>query len=269
MNKFILANVKTFLQGAYSSGGLMKDVLRNQNQDFTPGNAPNNNILPLNDPYRTADYSTSFPHVDNATAETINASVLNNSANPGDNIVDWVFVELRTNAQPSTVVQTRAALIQRDGDIVDIDGISNIYFKKMDPANYNIAIKHRNHLGVRTAIAPAVNMTQPVALLNMSTDATTNLNSFAAPLTGGLFGLWGGNANKNTNTRISGADGTASDFEFLKAELNGVVNKTGYFSADVNMNRGARITGADATASDFEFIKLVLSGSPIKTQPAF
>jgi hypothetical protein len=35
------------------------------------------------------------------------------------------------------------------------------------------------------------------------------------------------------------------------------------------MNRGARITGADATASDFEFIKLVLSGSPIKTQPAF
>lgn len=270
MNKFILANVKTFLQGSYSGGGLMRDVLRNSDlANVAPGNLPTNNILPLSDPYRTADYIASFPQVDNASPESIAASVLNNTANVENNIVDWVFVELRTNATPSAVVQTRSALIQRDGDIVDIDGVSPLYFKKLDPANYNISVKHRNHLGIRTASASSLNLTQPVASLNMSTGAANHLNSFAAPLAGGLFGLWGGNANKNTNTRILGADAVASDFEFLKAELGGLAIKNGYFSADVNMNRNARILGADAIVSDFEFIKGVLSGAAIKTQPAF
>jgi hypothetical protein len=268
MNNFVLASVKTYLQGAYSGSGLMRDVLRNQNGDYTPNAAPNNNLLPLTDPYRTVDYSTQFPHVDNATPETIAASVLNNSQNPGDNIVDWVFVELRTNATPSTVVQTRAALIQRDGDIVDIDGVSNVYFKKVDAGNYNISVKHRNHLGVRTAAGQAINLTQPVALLNLSGSAASNLNSFAATLSGGLFGLYGGNANKNLNTRISGVDGTTSDYEFIKTFVGASAQIIGYSSSDVNMNRNARISGVDATVSDYEFIKSVIGSAAQRAQPA-
>ena len=269
MNKFILTNVKTFLQGSYNSGGLMKDVLRNQNQVFTPGNPPNNNILPLADPYRTADYLTSFPHFENADPEAIALSVLNNSANAGDNIVDWVFVELRTNATPSVVVQTRSALIQRDGDIVDIDGVSNLYFKKVDPNNYNIAVKHRNHVGVRTANPQAISLTQPVALLNLSTSAANYLNGVAATLSGGLFGLYGGNANKNANTRISGVDGTISDYEFIKGFVGAAAQVLGYSSSDVNMNRNSRISGVDATVSDFEFIKSVLGSAAQRAQPTF
>jgi hypothetical protein len=269
MNKFILANMKTFLQGAYSGGGLMRDQLRSNSGSYTPGGAPGLPLIPLSDPYRTLAYSTSFPHVSNATPETIASSVLNNTTNAGDNVVDWVYVELRTNANPSTVVQTRAALIQRDGDIVDIDGVSQVYFKNVEDGNYNIAIRHRNHLGVRTATAPALSLSQPVSMVDLSGSAAANFNSFAATLGGGVFGMFGGNANSNNNTRITGTDAAASDFEFLKADLGGVNIKSGYLPSDVNMNRNSRISGSDEIVSDFEFIKVVLQGLNIRSQPAF
>lgn len=269
MNKFVLASVKTFLQGAYLGGGLMRDQLRSNSGDYTPGNAPGSTLLPLTDPYRTVQYNATFVHANNATPEAIALSVLNNTQNAENNIVDWVFIELRTNANPSNVLQTRSALIQRDGDIVDIDGVSPVYFKNVADGNYNIAIRHRNHLGVRTASAPALSLTQPVTAVNLSSSAASNYNSFAATLGGGLFGMYGGNSNGNNNTRITGADAVASDFEFLKADLGGVAIKSGYLASDVNMNRNSRVSGADETVSDFEFIKFVLQGLAIRNQPAF
>ena len=66
-----------------------------------------------------------------------------------DAIVDWVFIELRDKTAAGTVVATRAALLQRDGDIVSpSDGISPIAFSNNIPGNYFISIRHRNHLGV-------------------------------------------------------------------------------------------------------------------------
>ena len=269
MNKFILANLKTFLQGSYNSAtGLMRDQLRTTSADYTPGLPASSPLIPLNDPYRTGDYSAFFPHTANATAESIAGTVLNNTTNASDNIVDWVFLELRTNANPSTVLQTRSALIQRDGDVVDIDGASPVYFKNVDGANYNVAVKHRNHVGVRTASATALNLTQPVTQINLSSAAANYLNSNVAQLNPGVFGLFGGNANKNTNTRISGPDGVTSDYEFLKAFIGALAQVAGYSSSDVNMNRNARISGADATISDFEFIKAVLGSTAQRAQGA-
>ena len=51
-----------------------------------------------------------------------------------DAIVDWVFVELR-NASGNTVVDSRAALLQRDGDVVDVDGVSPLRFTQVDPGS--------------------------------------------------------------------------------------------------------------------------------------
>src|ERR1700748_1357905 len=73
----------------------------------------------------------------NSVAETIDPTVLNDQAVAANNIVDWVFIELRNTTTPGNAVQqTRSALLQRDGDIVDIDGVSPIYFKDIDPNNY-------------------------------------------------------------------------------------------------------------------------------------
>ena len=45
---------------------------------------------------------------------------------------------------------TRAALLQRDGDVVDVDGVSSVQVAVAD-GNYYVAVRHRNHLGVMTA----------------------------------------------------------------------------------------------------------------------
>ena len=121
-----------FLQGPYdSSTGLMNDDLR------AGGNLP-----------------TTSPYPD---ALICNASVFNSGGSSGigsaeDDIVDWVFVELRDESAPGNVVAARSALIQRDGDITDLNGLSRVIELPADPANdYYIAITTRNHLGVMTA----------------------------------------------------------------------------------------------------------------------
>ncbi|HRG22187.1 MAG TPA: Ig-like domain-containing protein [Saprospiraceae bacterium] len=72
----------------------------------------------------------------------------------GDNaIVDWVFVELRDKDDAKKVISTRSALLQRDGDIVDLDGVSALAFPNTPYDAYYVVVKHRNHLGVMTASA--------------------------------------------------------------------------------------------------------------------
>lgn len=266
MNRFVLANVKAHLQAVYVSGtGLMNDNLRQVGGTV-------NNLIPTSDPYRIAPLSPAFTHVNNAVAETVNASVFNNNANPERNIVDWVYVELRNINGPTSapVIQSRSVLVNRNGDLVDIDGVSPVYFKNVDPGNYAISIRHRNHLGISTN--PAV----PVAL-----GLNANMVNFATMPTASLFGtantnyarvnnvnlMYAGNTNSNGNVRFSGP---ANDKEaVISIGLGGVissVNSNVYTPADVNMNRNVRFSGP---ANDKEFIigtPLSQSAANIRTQ---
>jgi len=47
-------------------------------------------------------------------------------------------------------------LLQRDGDIVNADGTSPLFFSGIAGGNYYVSIKHRNHLGVMSAAAQAL-----------------------------------------------------------------------------------------------------------------
>jgi hypothetical protein len=67
-------------------------------------------------------------------------------------IVDWVVVELRSAADPALVIESRAALVQRDGEVMDTNGEAWVNFSA-PPGNYHVAVRHRNHLAVRTAVA--------------------------------------------------------------------------------------------------------------------
>jgi hypothetical protein len=107
MNQFVLTKMKAMLQGAFNV------------TDMTDNLRSGSNLIPLSDPYRTSPYTSNFSHVSNSVTEVAAASVFNNAAITGDNIVDWVYVELRDNSvgnPGSNIVQTRSALIQRDGD---------------------------------------------------------------------------------------------------------------------------------------------------------
>ena len=275
MNKFVLLNSKIFLQAAYNplTPGLMDDKLRTT-VGYVAGNAPTGNLLPTSDPYRTAAYAANFVHVADAVVENVtNTGVFNDQTNAGKNIVDWVFLELRSNiAVPTTVLQTRSGLLLRDGSVVDMDGVSPVYFKNSDPANtlnLYVAARHRNHLGLRSGALQAMDITSTSPVLNLTSNVNT-LSGFGANLATGICALYAGNINLNANVRISGASAALSDFEQLKSILGiTLIASNTYSPGDINMNRTVRISGASVTLSDFEYLKSILGTGVIITQPIF
>lgn len=131
--KYVAIRPKVILQGAYNdTTGIMDNYF-----DYT-------NLLPNNEPYTNLGYI----HTAGGGGEVANNSVLRT---PNLNVVDWIVVELRDTVSPATVLASRAALLLDDGNIVDLDGIKPVKFKYMEHRNYNVAIRHHNHLGIRTA----------------------------------------------------------------------------------------------------------------------
>ncbi len=287
INKFLAVGARAFLQGAYQAPittvGLMNDALRLL--PFGPASSTAN--FPQDDPYRQTAYSTSFPHFGNLITETIpNSGVIGAQTIPGNNIVDWVFLELRDLvASPNNnVIQTRSALIQRDGDIVDVDGVSPVTFNGLIDGNYIITVRHRNHFGLSLEIAAAKNFTETkslafsapkVADLMAATDADLFGNNIAFTTLGmpaSVKALWGGNANTGTlaeNARIKYA-GLGSELNTILLQVTsfptnptGIYSFTGaigYFSGDCNMNRNVRYV----TSSDGNIVFAnILSLSPV------
>ncbi len=177
----ILLTAKAILQGNYNAAtSLMSDNLRQ------------NNLIPTTEPYTTTN---NFTHRGGGGGEVTNSTVLQTTGN--DAIVDWIFVELRDKNAPATVLYTRAALVQRDGDIVDVDGTSAVSFSNAMPDDYYVAIRHRNHLGFRTAATVAIGRTVGNTL--DLTDGTVTLfgrNALKA-MSNGKFAMYGGNGDSN------------------------------------------------------------------------
>jgi hypothetical protein len=226
---------RAFLAGAYNeTNGLMSDALRVAN------------IIPTAQPYNTADYMSDFAYTG---AETVASTVL---ATIGNNaIVDWVIVELRSAADPKVIVTTRAALIQRDGDIVDTDGVSAVTFTSAMPASYYITVRHRNHLGVMTQTAIPLSQTGTTVDFTLPSTANYKLSGLSAsdyaqqPI-GTKRTMWAGNTEAETpvnyNIIYQGPQNDISpiNFDVLTASNNPVSNSNyilnGYLRTDVNMD---------------------------------
>ena len=263
MDKFTLVKTKVFLQGAYNtSTGAMSDALR------TP-----TNLIPLTDPYRSAPYS--FTEVANPVAETAAAGVFSDQSNSNDNIVDWIFLELRSSvASPgNTILQTRSALLKRDGNVVDVDGVSPVTFNNVVDGNYTIAVRHRNHLGI--SADPATNLlalnekksTASLLDLTTATDAQIFGTAAAYKVLGGKNLMWAGNANFNGNVRFIGLNND-KDYILVNALANsaGVVLKNVYSPADVNMNRNVSYLGL-VNDKDLIFVTVLANvTTAVKTQ---
>ncbi|HEV8082505.1 MAG TPA: hypothetical protein VGP55_04845 [Chitinophagaceae bacterium] len=248
LDKFDLLKAKVFLQGAYNtSTGVMSDALR------TP-----TNLIPLSDPYRTAPYNSSFTHVANAITEVAAGSVFSNQASTNDNIVDWIFLELRsTTVSPgNTVLQTRSALVQRDGEIVDIDGVSPVTFNNVASANYTIAVRHRNHLGLSSdpsTFKPLLGETKSTAsLVDYTIQTDPNLygpSTAYLVATDGKNVLWSGDINNNGFVRYQGSNGPTgpNDRVVLLQDLsNNETNVLNIYSrGDVNLNTFTRYQGSN------------------------
>ena len=271
MNKFILVSPKVFLQGAFDANtGLMTDKLRNSGA-YSVGAYPASNIVPVSDPYRSAPYSASFSHVGNTIPETFSTNVLKDLANPNDQIVDWVFVELREKSSNTVapVLQTRSVLLQRDGDLVDVDGISPVYFKNLDPkATYVVSIRHRNHLGISSNPASPLALGLATAGFDF-TNAGNTANIFGAAGTnytqaGAVLKnvLWGGNSKHNTSSNWSGLNNDKDYLYITVLGSNSGVPVSGYSIGDLNLNRTANWSGLN-NDKDFLYQKVLNSNSGV------
>lgn len=232
-------SLKVQLQGALlgSLDGQMRDDLR------TP-----TLLIPDQEPYTAL---SGFTHVNGGGGETVTAPGTVFAVSGPDAIVDWVFVELRSTL--TGVVATRSALLQRDGDVVDVDGTSPVFFASSEPASYYVAIRHRNHLGAMTAAPVALALTGSlVDFTSLSTpiwDDGTNLNGHEQTTIGGKYALWTANANSDSRAIFAGQN---NDRDFIfnqidQAPGNILHSQTyilnGYHTSDVNMNGKAVFAG--------------------------
>jgi hypothetical protein len=199
---------KIFLEGPYNATN------HNMNNSI-------NDIIPLTSPYST----------DRRTVSNIPSTA-----------VDWVLVQLRDPTTPSTVIASRSAFLNTDGNIIDDDSTLGIGIAALR-GDYYIVIKHRNHLAIMSA--------NKVTLPNTTTyDFTVGDGSQFYPGDGrgakeiepGVWGMIAGDGNASGSI-------TASDYNsvWLPQFLAG---EEGYKSGDYNLN-------GEITASDNNSVWLI------------
>lgn len=163
------------------------------------------------------------------------------SATGGNAIVDWVWVELRNALQPATVAASRAALLQRDGDVVETDGTSPVTMN-VAAGSYFVAVRHRTHLAVMTAQHVALSTSPTVVDFTLVSTAT--YGSAARTEVNGVMVLWPGDAGFNGVVKYTGAN---NDRDPILSAIGGTV-PTGlitmqYRGEDVNMDGLVKYTG--------------------------
>ncbi|MBL0128020.1 MAG: carboxylesterase family protein [Flavobacteriales bacterium] len=221
--------VRVLLEGPYdASTGLMGDPLRSLGG------------FPLTEPYTAMGYVPTG----GGGNEYIQPTVLNTTG--ANAVVDWVVLELRDRDNASVVLASRSALVQRDGDVVDVDGTSPVSFGQ-GPNTYYVAVRHRNHLGAMTANAIALSATP--ANINFTTSATTTYGTEARKSVVGVFPaevLWAGNVDFNNELKYTGS---FNDRDPILLAIGGsiptAVLSGQYRKEDVNMDGVVKYIGAN------------------------
>ena len=235
---FVFLDIKVFLQGPFvEASSLMRDDLRKKG------------YLPLTEPYSAMGYT-----FNNGGGESVLPSVFE-TAGPNA-IVDWIIVELRDSADHTVMSHSIAALLQRDGDIVDLDGTSRLKILNRPHRRYKVGIKHRNHLGVMTAQPMLLNHRVNIIDFTEMNDNAWEGQGFATTeypmkvFSNDRRALWAGNVDFNNKVLFQGAgvDPAALFSDVLSNPNNQdfLTNfiLTGYQRGDVNMDGRAVFQGS-------------------------
>ncbi len=250
----VCLQIKVLLQGPYDpSTHMMRDDLRAQG------------FIPFTEPYSGPPYSSAFTHLGGGGETVTNPAIV--FGNNGENaIVDWVFIELRDKSDKTIVQYTRSALVQSDGDVVDVDGVSPVCFRNLSGCEFYIAVRHRNHLGVMTANVKT--MTAQGTPVNFTDGSEPEFNwGTGHPVAGpaynytglsqstpeaGKRALWYGDANSDHRVKYE-----AGGDDQLVVESNVIVRAgntssqsgydfcQGYYAGDVDMNGKVKYEAPD------------------------
>ncbi|MDY8138030.1 hypothetical protein [Aquimarina sp. 2201CG5-10] len=167
-------------------------------------------------------YGSTSPYGDGAM---ISESVRTDDVG-ANSMVDWIWVELRDANDLTIIVAGKSAVLQRDGDIVDVadDRITPLTFE-VPTKKYYVVINHRNHLAIRSA--NTISLSNTTTSVNLSNDNTSVLGGANAvvDLGNGIFAMIGGDYDGNGQVQNS--------------DVNEVIQKlgsSGYNNADLDMN---------------------------------
>ncbi|MFC5194905.1 hemagglutinin protein [Bizionia hallyeonensis] len=219
----IKMDAKLFLQGPLLnpvSAGLMNDNLRQ------------NAIIPTTSPY--------------ADLATCNASVF--SVTGANAIVDWVWVELRAANDNTKRITGKSALLQRDGDVVGLDGVTSLIMNAA-PSNYYVVVNHRNHLGAMSAGTIGLNA-NTASVVDFTNSGFATYGTMAqAILTSGNMALWAGDVNGNNQVRYLGPSNDSATLKTIVLNAPGNASGSNYFPyatynlGDINLNGVVRYLG--------------------------
>jgi len=146
-------------------------------------------------------------------------------------IVDWVLVEFRdaadaVSATEATIVETQVGFLNSKGNIVGLDGYSNLQLSATISQNLYVVICHRNHIDIMSANA----LTQNGSLY--SYDFTTSETKvYGGPfghkeIAPGIWGMISGNGIADLNIN----DSDINNSWFIQAGLSE------YLSGDFNLD---------------------------------
>jgi hypothetical protein len=256
----ITLSPKVWLQGSLfdvtAANGIMRDDLREKN------------LIPLVTPYPAMGFTELSP------SDAIGAGVLGKTGDDDNDIVDWVFVELRDSLDPTNILDTRSALLQRDGDIVEVNGTSAITFSQVKAGSYYVSIQHRNHLGVMSKypiamsdIATVIDFRDPSTRtfdFGIATLSAPQVNQAQVVVNQGVA-MWAGNALFRNHSLLGISQGviyqgTENDLNKIYQLITGASENTfgrlnfilrSYNVGDINMNGETIYQGS---GNDVEFI---------------
>jgi len=240
--------LRAALAGPLPSGTLMGDQLRSAG------------LVPVIEPYTALGYS----YVGATPGTSLTPSLLTVTGNNA--IVDWVVVELRNAMSPATVLHSRPALIQRDGDVVGLNGEAYIN-APMPAGNYHVAIRHRNHLGIMTATSRSLVWDQAATTIDFRLTSTTTYGAAARTAVGSVQCLWPGDTNGDGQVKYVGNN---NDRDPILLGIGGstptnVVSNV-YSPLDVNMDGQIKYVG---DGNDRDPILTTVGGSvPTNTRTA-
>ncbi len=193
----------------------------------------------MRDDLRVVNYiPTMSPYGDGLIADASVFTVVGTDA-----IVDWVFIELRDKTNNTLVIDSQSALLQRDGDVVAVDGVSPLTFD-LPADNYHVVIKHRNHLGIMSASAIALSSTATtidftdVDMNTYGTHAQIDVSFTGA----GPMAMLGGDADGNGFVNISGTGDSGKLSTKLYSEPDNTAFSLsytgieGYYNEDLDMD---------------------------------
>ncbi|MGB4841253.1 MAG: Ig-like domain-containing protein [Saprospiraceae bacterium] len=264
--------VRVYLEGALLNNAnalagdgrpMMRDNLR-----FSPFTSTR--YIPDTDPYRqfsgTVNVVSKFIKVapgDRTEFLTIPNPTSVFAISGQEAIVDWVFVELRSKSSNITVLATRSGLLQRDGDVVDLDGVSGLRFPGIPMDDYYVVVRHHSHLGAMTAIAQTP--TELTTLVNFTSTAKAMWDYGSShPLSVG-FNFTGLSQNTVVKSGISYRALWAGDFDANgKIKNDNPSDDLNYLSVNVlsyyNPNATVSTPSNTGFTSNFDFAYGYLQG---------